>query len=92
MKATKFALLIGAALVAAVAATGAQAEPLKIRLHWAQTPGHWAPLIPLFPKSVEIHYGKSYVLEPLFMRGSGPAMQALAAGGMVVLASFAGLA
>ncbi len=80
MKFTKLVALLGAALIAAVSAAGAQAEPVKIRLHWATTPGHWAPLIPLFPKSVETHYGKSYVVEPIFIAGSGPAMQALAAG------------
>ncbi len=80
MKVRNFVALLGAAVLAVVTLRGADAEPLKIRLHWATTPGHWAPLIPLFPKSVETHYGKSYVVEPMFIAGSGPAMQALAAG------------
>jgi ABC-type nitrate/sulfonate/bicarbonate transport system substrate-binding protein len=76
--------LAALALVATLAPRLAAAEPVKIRMHWATTPGHWAPLIPEFPKSVEIHYGKSYVVEPIFIRGSGPAMQALAAGELEV--------
>jgi len=73
----KLLLVLVAALLAAGAA---QAEPLKLRIHWATTPGHWAPLIAKFPNSVQIHYGKSYVVEPIFIAGSGPALQALAAG------------
>jgi NitT/TauT family transport system substrate-binding protein len=72
-----FLVLVAAALLAAGAA---QAEPLKLRIHWATTPGHWAPLIAKFPNSVQVHYGKSYIVEPIFIAGSGPALQALAAG------------
>jgi NitT/TauT family transport system substrate-binding protein len=71
------------ALAAALLVTGAaaQAEPLKIRMHWAQSPGHWAPLIAAVGDKygVQKHYGKSYVVEPIFIAGSGPALQALAA-------------
>jgi NitT/TauT family transport system substrate-binding protein len=72
-----FVALVTALLVAGTA----HADPLKIRLHWAQTPGHWAPMIAKVGSQfgVQTHYGKSYVLEPIFMRGSGPALQALAA-------------
>ena len=70
--------------VAAFGLSQAAAEPVKIRMHWATTPGHWAPLIAAFPTSVQTNYGKSYVVEPVFIRGSGPAMQALAAGELEV--------
>jgi NitT/TauT family transport system substrate-binding protein len=74
---------VAGALVAAVAIVSgaASAEPLKIRMHWAQSPGHWAPLIAKVGADygVHKHYGKSYTLEPIFMAGSGPALQALAA-------------
>jgi NitT/TauT family transport system substrate-binding protein len=67
--------------VALLVAGTAGAEPLKLRIHWAQSPGHWAPLIAKVGANhnVHKHYGKSYVVEPIFMGGSGPALQALAA-------------
>src|SRR6185503_13572604 len=71
------------AFVAALLVTGAaHAEPLKLRIHWAQSPGHWAPMIAAVGDKygVHKHYGKSYVVEPIFLSGSGPALQALAAG------------
>ena len=70
-------------LIAALLVTGAaHAEPLKLRIHWAQSPGHWAPMIAAVGDKygVHKHYGKSYVVEPIFLSGSGPALQALAAG------------
>lgn len=76
-------LLLGvAALGAVVLATNvatATAEPVKIRIQYAST-SQFVPLIPLVPKELYKHYGKSYVVEPVFMRGSGPALTALAAG------------
>jgi NitT/TauT family transport system substrate-binding protein len=65
-----------------VAAGAADAEPLKLRIHWATIPGHWAPLNAKIGAEggIQTHYGKSYVVEPIFIAGSGPAMQALAAG------------
>src|SRR5262245_18886916 len=63
-----------------VAAGAANAEPLKLRIHWATVPGHWAPLNAKIGAEVQPHYGKSYVVEPIFIAGSGPALQALAAG------------
>jgi ABC-type nitrate/sulfonate/bicarbonate transport system substrate-binding protein len=78
------AALAAAALVVTAVGQPASAEPVKIRMHWATTPGHWAPLIAAFPNSVQKNYGKSYVVEPIFIRGSGPAMQALAAGELEV--------
>jgi NitT/TauT family transport system substrate-binding protein len=72
----KFVLIVAALL----AAGAAQAEPLKLRIHWATIPGHWAPLNAKIGDKVQPHYGKSYVVEPIFIAGSGPALQALAAG------------
>jgi NitT/TauT family transport system substrate-binding protein len=73
---------LASAAVTAALAFGAQAEPLKLRLHWAQSPGHWAPLTAKVADrlGVQPHYGKSYVVEPVFIAGAGPALQALAAG------------
>jgi ABC-type nitrate/sulfonate/bicarbonate transport system substrate-binding protein len=73
-------LALGVAL-AAIASGAAQAEPLKIRMHWATAPGHWAPMIARVGTTpgVHVHYGKSYIIDPIFIAGSGPALQALAA-------------
>ncbi len=71
--------LIAAALVTFATST-LTAAPLKIRIQWSVTPAHMTPLIPLAPKGIYKHWGKSYVVEPTRMRGSGPALQAVAAG------------
>ena len=71
--------LIAGSLVA-MAAGAVSAEPLKIRIQWSVTPAHMTPLLPHAPKGVYKHWGKSYVMEPTRMRGSGPALQAVAAG------------
>jgi NitT/TauT family transport system substrate-binding protein len=66
--------------VAAFGMASASAEPTKIRISWAVAPAHLTPLIPHAPAGVYRHYGKSYVVEPIHIAGSGPALQALAAG------------
>lgn len=73
---------IYAATAAAIALTMVQAhaQPVKIRISWAAVPAHLTPLIPHAPQGVYRHYGKSYVVEVTRMAGSGPALQALAAG------------
>lgn len=68
-----------AALVAALAATAAQAEPLKLRIQYAgSSPGMFGPMLEGITEAYK-HYGKSYVIESVSMRGSGAAMTALAA-------------
>jgi NitT/TauT family transport system substrate-binding protein len=59
--------------------TNGWAEPVKLRISFAAT-SQYVPLIPLAPKELYKHYGKTYVVEPVFIAGSGPAMTALAAG------------
>jgi NitT/TauT family transport system substrate-binding protein len=70
-----------ATILAAIAlfAVPAAAEPLKLRISWSTTPSHLTPLLPEIPKEVYRHYGKSYVIEPVFIAGSGPMLTALAA-------------
>jgi NitT/TauT family transport system substrate-binding protein len=75
-----FGLAAVALAVAVFGAAPAFAEPVKIRISWAVTPAHLTPLIPHAPAGVYRHYGKSYVVEPIHIAGSGPALQALAAG------------
>ena len=78
----KNTLLIGASFATALALGSglAAAEPVEIRIQWSVTPAHMTPLIPHAPKGVYRHWGKSYVVKPIRMRGSGPALQAVAAG------------
>lgn len=75
-----FGLLSAAPLAAlAIGIAPAAAEPLTLRISWAVTPAHITPMIPQVPEGVYQHYGKSYVVEPIRIAGSGPALQALAA-------------
>jgi sulfonate transport system substrate-binding protein len=68
------------AVVIGLIAGAAQAAPLEIKIQWSVAPAHITPLLPHAPKGVYKHYGKSYTISPQRMRGSGPALQAVAAG------------
>jgi len=76
----KTAIVAFACAVAVAWAATVQAEPAKFRIQLVDAPGHITPLIPEAPKEIYRHYGKSYVVEPMFLAGSGPALTALAAG------------
>lgn len=70
-------------------ASAAVAGPVDIRVGWAQTPGHLAPLIEELAKrhpEVFPHLGKSYVTEALRFQGSTPQIQAIAVGELEVAA------
>lgn len=77
----KSKLFIGlfAGLGVAFGALSASAKPLEIRISWSVAPAHLTPLLPI-NTSMYRHYGKSYVIKPMRIRGSGPALQAMAAG------------
>jgi len=79
MKKSVLTLAAGAFMLAVAGPASAQ-QPVKIRISWAAIPAHLTPLIPQAPAGVYRHYGKSYVVETTRMAGSGPALQALAAG------------
>jgi len=82
MRAGKIAA-IAAVIAAGFCAPGASADPVKIRLDWSVIPGQFAPLIPTVPDyapNVYRHYGKSYVVEPIKLKGGGATLQALAVG------------
>ncbi len=80
MRLTKHILRFAVAAVAAVAlSAAATAEPMKLRIQWPSLPGNTTALMPHAPAGVMKHYGKSYVVEPIFMAGSTLAMQGLAA-------------
>jgi NitT/TauT family transport system substrate-binding protein len=72
-------LLLPLALLAGSAA----AEPLKIRVGWAQAPSQLTALTAEEMKRHPEHFahlGKSYVLEPIRFQGSTPQIQGLASG------------
>ena len=56
----------------------ASAEPLKIRIGWSTTPAHVTPMLTEIPKDIYRHWGKSYVVEPVFMQGTSAMLPALA--------------
>ena len=71
--------LVAVTMVALIVAMSAQAqEPLKIRIGWAQMPGHMIPVLYSKPEILK-HYGKSYTVEPILFRGSTPQLTAMAA-------------
>lgn len=71
----------GALLAAAIVAAGSpgSAEPIKIRIGWANVSTHLTSIVAAAPKEIYRHWGQSYVVEPVFIAGSGPALTALAA-------------
>src|SRR5678816_3937480 len=73
---------VGLALIAlATFASGAaSADPLPIRIQYTNLSTHLTAIVPQVPQGVMRHYGKSYVIEPISMQGSTPALTALAAG------------
>ena len=78
---TMFASLAAALAVMAVA-FGASADPYKLRVSYAgSTPGQFGPLLEgaATVPGLYKHYGQSYVIESVSLRGSGPSLTALAA-------------
>jgi ABC-type nitrate/sulfonate/bicarbonate transport system substrate-binding protein len=75
------AAVVAASVASVGLASGASAEPYKIRVGWVTTPTHMQPIIDelhnrhpeLFP-----HYGKSYTVESIHFRGTTPQITALA--------------
>lgn len=72
-------MLLGAMLGAALASPAAHADPVTIKAAWAAVPGQMFPIL-MQMKNVLVHYGKSYVVDPVRSPGSGPQTTALAAG------------
>src|SRR5579862_6775501 len=76
MRSIKFAL---AGMLGLLAASAANAEPLKIRLSWIVPIGNWGSLW-LEKKDLAKHFGQSYTLEITRFAGTPPMITALAAG------------
>ena len=55
------------------------ADPLTIRIAWAAVPGQ-LPAVLYQKREILRHYGTSYVVEPVYSRGSGTQITALASG------------
>lgn len=75
-----------AAAMLALALGGAAAraeEPVTLRISWTTIPGQ-LPAVLFLETGILKHYGKSYVVEPLYFKGSGPQITALAAGGLEI--------
>jgi NitT/TauT family transport system substrate-binding protein len=71
-----------AAIAGLLLSAPAAAEPLKIRVDWSATPAQSAPIMPValkYEPGLYRHWGKSYVVEPLYLAGGGGGLTALAA-------------
>ena len=67
----------------------AGADPLKLRIGWAQAPTQLTPLVEELSKrhpEMFPHSGKTYRMEPTRFQGSTPQIQAVAAGGLEIAA------
>lgn len=74
-------ILVGLGACATVAASlgvANAADPVRIRVQWSTAPAHLIPLVAA-KKDMLTNNGKTYKLEAIRMRGSGPALTALAA-------------
>jgi ABC-type nitrate/sulfonate/bicarbonate transport system substrate-binding protein len=71
-----------AALAATLIAGTAAAEPLKLRISYAgSTPGQFGPILEACAEVPGLykHYGKSYTIQSVVLRGSGPSLTAVGA-------------
>ena len=77
----RYQKLIALAALGALVCGAASAEPLKIRIQTDIPPAHITPLMaPAAEYGIYKYWGKSYIVEPTRLQGSGPGMTALAAG------------
>jgi NitT/TauT family transport system substrate-binding protein len=66
-------------MIALSLASASADEPVKIRIAWTTAIGQFSTVIFQKPELLP-HFGKSYVAEPVYYKGSGPQITALAAG------------
>ena len=71
LKRTLTSALAGLGLAGLLAATCANAEPVKIRLSWIAPIANWGSLI-LEKKDLAKHLGTSYTLETTRLAGASP--------------------
>jgi len=85
----KAAAALALSLLFVLAPNLAHSDPLRIRVGWAQAPGHLAPLISELQRrhpQVFRHFSESYVAEPIRFQGSTPQIVAMAVGELDVAA------
>ena len=86
MRARLLSLLTLAGILTAISGGATAAEPLNIRIQYGgSVPGQFGPILEA-KTEVYRHYGKSYTIESVSIRGSGPALTAFAAGEIDVAA------
>jgi NitT/TauT family transport system substrate-binding protein len=81
--------IIGAVFVATMVASVASADPVRIRIGWAQVPTQMTPLVAELAKTHPALFpnlNKTYTYEPVRFQGSPPQIQAFAAGEIEVAA------
>lgn len=81
--------IIIAALLATGIATAASADPVRIRIGWAQVPTQITPLVAELAKTHPALFpnlNRTYTYEPMRFQGSPPQIQAFAAGEIEVAA------
>jgi NitT/TauT family transport system substrate-binding protein len=81
--------IIGAVFVATLVASAASADPVRIRIGWAQVPTQMTPLVAELAKTHPALFpnlNKTYTYEPVRFQGSPPQIQAFAAGEIEVAA------
>lgn len=92
MRIRAFAAAAAILLGTIAAATSVFAEPVKIRLGYGEPPGVASGIL-FHKKELLKHYGKSYVVDAIYFRGTSAAMQAMAAKELdISYNSFSGLA
>ena len=82
-------IFVLAALLTACFTTAAWADPVRIRIGWAQVPTQITPLVAELAKTRPALFpnlNKSYTYEPVRFQGSPPQIQAFAAGEIEVAA------
>ncbi|HEX4192022.1 MAG TPA: ABC transporter substrate-binding protein [Stellaceae bacterium] len=81
--------IIGAVFAATMVASAASADPVRIRIGWAQMPTQMTPLVAELAKTHPALFpnlDKTYTYEPMRFQGSPPQIQAFAAGEIEVAA------
>jgi sulfonate transport system substrate-binding protein len=85
----KITTIAAAALLAAGFAASASADPVRLRIGWAQVPTQMTPLVAELAKThpqLFPNLNRSYTYEPVRFQGSPPQIQAFAAGEIEVAA------
>ncbi len=89
MRRKQFLALCAAVLLALFSFAARAEEPVRLRIGWAQAPGHLAPLLDILAKrhpEIMPHQGKSYAAQAVRFAGSTPQIEAVAVGELEIAA------